>query len=75
MHQYSKTNEMQCLYPIYYELTVSTCFEHYLLIFRRRRTDNNWYIAYMLCLLAATGVRVELQPDCCSCSAFLKMSK
>jgi hypothetical protein len=31
---YSKTNEMHSWYSVYYELTVSTCFEHYLLVFR-----------------------------------------
>jgi hypothetical protein len=28
------------LYSFYYELTASTCFEHYLLIFRSRCTSN-----------------------------------
>jgi hypothetical protein len=37
-------------------------FEHYLLTFRRRCINNNWYIACMLCMLAATRVEVELQP-------------
>jgi hypothetical protein len=32
LSQYSKTNEMHFLYSVYYELTSSTCFEHYLLI-------------------------------------------
>jgi hypothetical protein len=32
--QHSKTNKMHFLYSIYYELTASTCFKHYLLIFR-----------------------------------------
>jgi hypothetical protein len=50
VYQYSKTNEMQFLYSVYYELTTSTYFEHYLLIFRRRSTNNNWYIACVLCL-------------------------
>jgi hypothetical protein len=63
--QYSKTNEMHFLYSIYYESAASTCFEHYLLIFSRRCTNNNWYIVCVLCLLAATRVGVEpvlLQP-------------
>jgi hypothetical protein len=34
INQYSKTNQMHFLYSIYYELRASTCFEHYLLIFR-----------------------------------------
>jgi uncharacterized membrane protein len=60
VYQYSKTNEMHFLYSIYCELTASTCFQHYLLIFRRRYTNNNWYIACVLCLLAATRIGVEL---------------
>jgi hypothetical protein len=59
-HQFSKTNELQCLYSVYYELTASTCFEHYLVIFRRRCINNNWYIARVLCRLAATMVGAEL---------------
>jgi hypothetical protein len=39
--QYSKTNKMHFMYSIYYELAASTCFEHYLLIFRRCWTHNN----------------------------------
>jgi hypothetical protein len=54
MYQYSKTKKMHFLYSFYYELTASTCFEHYLLIFRRRCRNNNWYIACVLCGLAAT---------------------
>jgi hypothetical protein len=46
--QYCKANEMHFLYSVHYELTASTCFEHYLLIFRRRCTNNN---RYMYCLL------------------------
>jgi hypothetical protein len=37
-----------------------TCFEHYLLILRRRYTSGAWYIACVLCQLAATRVGVEL---------------
>jgi hypothetical protein len=54
VYQYSKTNEMQFLYSVYYELTASTYFEHYLLIFRRRCTSNSWYFACVLCRLAVT---------------------
>jgi hypothetical protein len=57
--RYSRTNKMQFLYSVYYELTASTCFEHYLLIFTRCCTNNNWYIACVLCWLAATRVGVE----------------
>jgi hypothetical protein len=53
---YSKPNEMHFLYSVYYELTASTCSEHYLLIFRSRRTNNNWYFACVLCMLAALGL-------------------
>jgi hypothetical protein len=33
-----------------------TCFEHYVLILRRRRTNGTWCIACMLCQLAAPGL-------------------
>jgi hypothetical protein len=62
VYRYIKTNDMHFLYSIYYELTASTCFEHYLLIFRMCCTNNSWYIAYVLCLLAATKIGVELVP-------------
>jgi hypothetical protein len=35
---------MHCLCSVYYELTACTCFQHYLLIFRRHCLDNSWYI-------------------------------
>jgi hypothetical protein len=60
LQQLSETNQMHFLYSIYYELTASTCFEHYLITCRRRNTNNNWYFACVLCLLAATRVGVEL---------------
>jgi hypothetical protein len=50
IYQYSRTNKMHFLCSVYYELTASTCFEHYLLTFRRRCINNNWCIA---CLLLA----------------------
>jgi hypothetical protein len=74
IHQYSKTNEMHFLYSCCYELTASTCFEHYLLIFRRRCTNNTWYIACVLCLLAAptrmqpTDITRTQYTDCWLCS-------
>jgi hypothetical protein len=37
--RHSKTNEMHFLYSVYCELTASMCFEHKLIIFRRRYTD------------------------------------
>jgi hypothetical protein len=60
VYQYSKTNEVHDLYSIYYELSASTCFEHYLLIFRRGYTNNSWYMAGMICLLVATRIGVQL---------------
>jgi hypothetical protein len=60
VYQYCKTNEMHFLYSIYYELTACTCFWHYLLILRRRCTNNNWYIECELCVLAASRIGVEL---------------
>jgi hypothetical protein len=62
IYKYSRIYKMHCLYSVYCELTASTCFEHYLLIFRRRCINNNWYTACILCRLAATRVGLELQP-------------
>jgi hypothetical protein len=50
VYQYSETSEMHFLYSVYYKLMACTCFECYLLIFRRCCT-NNWYFTCMLCLL------------------------
>jgi hypothetical protein len=58
--QYSRTNKMHILYSVYHELTACTCFEHYLLIFSRCYTNNNWYTACVLCLLAATRFEVPI---------------
>jgi hypothetical protein len=76
-YPYSKTNELHFLYSIYYELTTSECFQHYLLIFRRRYTNYNWYFACVLCLLVATRIGVEptdvtlmQNTNCSFCSAF-----
>jgi hypothetical protein len=41
---------------------VSTCFEHYLLILRRRSTNGTSYIACVLCQVAVTRVGVESVP-------------
>jgi hypothetical protein len=57
--QYSRTNKMPFLYSVYYELTASTCFEHYLLIFRMHCINNNWYIACVVCRHA--GIRVGMK--------------
>jgi hypothetical protein len=47
---------MYFLYSVYCGLTASTCFDHYLLIFRRCCINNSWYIASVSCHLAATLV-------------------
>jgi hypothetical protein len=47
---------MHFLYLVYYELTACTCFEHYLLIFRRRCINNSWYTAGVLCRLVARNM-------------------
>jgi hypothetical protein len=52
---------MQFVYSVYYESTAFTCFKHYLLIFRRRCINNDWYIACIFCRLAATKIEVPLQ--------------
>jgi hypothetical protein len=56
---------MHFWYSAYYELTASTCFKHYLLIFRRRCTNNTWYITCVLCLLASpvvSGTPILVKP-------------
>jgi hypothetical protein len=67
VYQYSKTNEMHFLYSIYYELTAYVCFEHYLLIFRRHCTNNNWYTACVL----SVGTHMQ-NTNCCLCSTSLR---
>jgi hypothetical protein len=54
------------LYSVYYELTASTCFEHYLFIFRRCCTNNSYFVC-VLCLLAATCTQ---NTNCYLCSTF-----
>jgi hypothetical protein len=49
-------------YSVYWELRVSTCFEHYLLILRRCFTSSTWYIACVLCQLAAPGLEWNSNP-------------
>jgi hypothetical protein len=44
-----------------------TCFEHYLLILRRRYTSGTWYTACVLCQMAATRIGVELVPEMVNC--------
>jgi hypothetical protein len=41
------------------DLRTSTCFEHYLLILRRRYINGTWYIACVLRQLDATRIGVE----------------
>jgi hypothetical protein len=44
-------------------------FEHYLLILRRRRTNGSWYIAGVLCQLAAPGLEFharDIPSDLCA---------
>src|SRR5215510_4853481 len=43
----------------------STCFEHYLLILRRRYTNGTWYIACVLCqLVMSVGcTRIEAKEN------------
>jgi hypothetical protein len=47
---------MHFLFSVYYELTATTCFQHYLLIISRHCIYNNWYILCVLCRLASTLV-------------------
>jgi hypothetical protein len=54
----SETNVMHFLFSLL-KLRTSTCFEHYLLIHRRRYTSATWYIACMLCQLAAPRSRIQ----------------
>jgi hypothetical protein len=44
---------MHFLYSVYYKLTASTCFEHYLLVIWSH-CIHSWYIVCVLCRLAAT---------------------
>jgi hypothetical protein len=60
-HQYGETNVMH-FSSVYQELRASTSFEHYLLILRRVYTSSTWYIAYVLCQLAPTGLELNSNP-------------
>jgi hypothetical protein len=60
--QYSRTEKMQFLPSACYELTASTCFEHYFLISSRSCIHNNWYISCVLCRLAAIPIVVYAVP-------------
>jgi hypothetical protein len=61
VYQYNEINMMHFLFNLL-ELRASTCFEHYLLILRRRRTKCTWYTEFMLCLLAAPGLELRFNP-------------
>jgi hypothetical protein len=54
---------MHFLYSVHYELTAFTCFEHYLLVFKRRCINKNWYISCALCRLAATALEFHSNPQ------------
>jgi hypothetical protein len=43
-YQHNETNVMHFLFNLL-RLNALKCFEHYLLILRRRYTNGNWYIA------------------------------
>jgi hypothetical protein len=51
---YNETNVMHFLFNLL-RIKASTCLEHYLLILWRRNTSGTWYIAFVLCQLAAPG--------------------
>jgi hypothetical protein len=53
--QYSKTNLTHFSFN-FLRIKASTCFEHYFLILTRRYTSGTWYIACVLCQLAATDL-------------------
>jgi hypothetical protein len=65
-HHLSIWNKSDALHSVNSELRSSICFEHYLLILRRRYTNGTWYIACVFCQLAATGLEcntpILLQP-------------
>jgi hypothetical protein len=62
LHKYSETNVMLFLFSLLRR--VSTCFEHYLLILRRRYTNGTWYVASVLCQLTVSGLEFHLKTWC-----------
>jgi hypothetical protein len=60
VYQYNEADVMH-LDSVYLKLRASTCFAHYLPIFKRHFTNGTWYIACVLCQLAATRVGVDLR--------------
>jgi hypothetical protein len=63
IYQYSRTNEMHFLYSVYYGLKTSTCFKHYLFIFRKSCINNNWYISCVL--LAVSWWQMQVGRSVC----------
>jgi hypothetical protein len=58
--QCSETKVMHFLFSLL--RIASTCFELYLLILRRHYTSCSWYIACVLCHLAAPGLKFHFNP-------------
>jgi hypothetical protein len=58
MCQYSETNVVHILFNVL-RIKSSTCYEHYMLIFKRRYTNGTWYTACVVCQLVASGFGVE----------------
>jgi hypothetical protein len=63
-YQYSRTNRMHCLCSVYCELTACTCFEHCLLIFRRRCINKNLYIACIMLAGCYQGWSIAAGQNC-----------
>jgi hypothetical protein len=66
--QCSRTNKMHFLFLVYHELTASACFDHYLLIIRRRYENGIWYTACVCQLQSCGTVEVSLQLTLYACS-------
>jgi hypothetical protein len=60
LYQYRRTNKMQFLYSVYNELTASTCFDHYLILFRRHCINK----IDILCVFYVGWVVLETCRDC-----------
>jgi hypothetical protein len=56
VYQYNETNVMHFLFNLL-RIKDLTCFKHYLFILRRRYTSGTWYVACVLCQLAAPGLK------------------
>jgi hypothetical protein len=57
--QYSETNVMQFLFNLL-RINASACFEHYLLILKRRLTTDTWYICVRVMSVGCNRIGVEL---------------